>query len=144
MVNDDMPFIVDSVALVLGRQKLTMHVTVHPVIRVRRNNEGELTELVDEETGAIAESFVHIEVDRETDVDILNALTGMIHESMQDVRAATGDWQAMRTKMIEIRNNTQGQSYRLSPPGQGLLGHYRYRPRVHQHSARLHLLLPIL
>ncbi|MBT8130775.1 MAG: NAD-glutamate dehydrogenase, partial [Gammaproteobacteria bacterium] len=29
LVNDDMPFIVDSAALVLHRQKMTIHVTIH-------------------------------------------------------------------------------------------------------------------
>ncbi|MDH3588340.1 MAG: NAD-glutamate dehydrogenase [Gammaproteobacteria bacterium] len=116
MVNDDMPFIVDSIALVLGRQKLTMHVTVHPVIRVRRNNEGELTELVGNAKDGIAESYVHIEVDRETDSSILDAVTSLIDDSMNDVRAATNDWRAMCSKLIEIRNNIQGQTLPLERP----------------------------
>ena len=113
IVNDDMPFIVDSVALVLNRQKLTIHVTIHPVIRVRRNDENELCGLADDEPDALSESFVQIEVDRETDTDVLSAVTDVIHESMLDVRAATTDWVAMRAKLVEIMYATNEQTLPL-------------------------------
>ncbi|MBT8136871.1 MAG: NAD-glutamate dehydrogenase [Gammaproteobacteria bacterium] len=112
IVNDDMPFIVDSVALVLARQKLTMHLTIHPVLQLTRDAKGELTSIEQGKT----ESFVQMEVDRETDSGILDALMNMIRESMHDVRAATGDWQAMRSKMLQIREEVQHQAIPLKQP----------------------------
>ena len=42
MVNDDMPFLVDSVSAAIARQDLAVHITVHPVIRVVRDGRGRL------------------------------------------------------------------------------------------------------
>ncbi|HJS77977.1 MAG TPA: hypothetical protein VJ778_11235, partial [Burkholderiales bacterium] len=36
IVNDDMPFLVDSVAMEVNRQGLMLHLLVHPVLRVVR------------------------------------------------------------------------------------------------------------
>src|SRR5687767_11941612 len=34
IVNDDMPFLVDSVTMEVNRQGLTLHLVIHPVLRV--------------------------------------------------------------------------------------------------------------
>src|SRR5688572_4427511 len=38
IVNDDMPFLVDSVTMEVNRQGLTLHLVVHPVLRALRNH----------------------------------------------------------------------------------------------------------
>ena len=43
IVNDDMPFLVDSVTMEVNRQGLTLHLVIHPVLRVVRDGMGELT-----------------------------------------------------------------------------------------------------
>src|SRR5688572_33331994 len=40
IVNDDMPFLVDSVTMEVNRQGLTLHLLVHPVLRVEREDKG--------------------------------------------------------------------------------------------------------
>src|SRR2546422_467009 len=69
IVNDDMPFLVDSVTMEVNRQGLTLHLLIHPVLRVARDPEGELLSIFqpDESSGGRLESFMHIEVDRQTD-----------------------------------------------------------------------------
>jgi glutamate dehydrogenase len=42
IVNDDMPFLVDSVANALAQRQLTIHRLLHPVVCVNRNSSGEL------------------------------------------------------------------------------------------------------
>src|ERR1051326_8223515 len=42
IVNDDMPFLVDSVTMEVNRQGLTLHLVIHPVLRTVRNAAGEL------------------------------------------------------------------------------------------------------
>ena len=37
IVNDDMPFLVDSVTMEVNRQGLTLHLVIHPVLRVARD-----------------------------------------------------------------------------------------------------------
>ena len=47
IVSDDMPFLVDSVTMELGRQGYVIDLVIHPVIRVRRDADGALTEVLE-------------------------------------------------------------------------------------------------
>ena len=65
MVNDDMPFLVDSVSAAINRQHLGVHITVHPVIRVRRDARGRLLSVsTPDDESAHPESFIRFAVDR--------------------------------------------------------------------------------
>src|SRR5262245_53561490 len=44
VVNDDMPFLVDSVTAELNRRDLTVHLVIHPIIKVARDASGTITE----------------------------------------------------------------------------------------------------
>src|SRR2546425_6579868 len=46
VVNDDMPFIVDSVTAEINRRERNIHLLLHPVVRVRRDSSGRRVELV--------------------------------------------------------------------------------------------------
>ncbi|HTD75662.1 MAG TPA: NAD-glutamate dehydrogenase domain-containing protein, partial [Steroidobacteraceae bacterium] len=101
VVNDDMPFLVDSVGLALTERALTLHFLSHPIFAVVRDRGGNLTALekrADPSTGAKQrlESFQHVEVDRIVDPAALKSLAAQIERSMRDVRAACADWEAMR------------------------------------------------
>src|SRR6267142_169844 len=69
IVNDDMPFLVDSVTMEVNRQGLTLHLVIHPVLRAVRDAKGELLSIFQpsESSEGRLESFMHIEVDRQTD-----------------------------------------------------------------------------
>jgi glutamate dehydrogenase len=101
MVNDNMPFLVDSVAAAINRHGLAIHVTVHPVIRVRRDARGRLKEVLPEEDGGQNESFIRFNVDKETDQQVLSILEHEIYKVLGDVRAAVTDWAKMRGRMYE-------------------------------------------
>ena len=45
MVNDDMPFLVNSVSAAINRHDLGVHITVHPIIRVKRDAKGKIRSL---------------------------------------------------------------------------------------------------
>ena len=107
MVNDDMPFLVDSISLALTRRALTLHFLTHPVFAVVRDGSGTLLSL--RERGDASkirrpaagnkprlESFQHVEVDRIVDPAVLQALAAEIERSMRDVRVACADWLKMR------------------------------------------------
>src|SRR3954463_7680749 len=47
IVNDDMPFLVDSVANAVAQKQLTIHRLLHPVVCVNRDANGELQSLED-------------------------------------------------------------------------------------------------
>src|SRR2546422_6078663 len=75
IVNDDMPFLVDSVTMEVNRHGLTLHLIIHPIVAVARAADGTLiAPAADDATDARRESFIHVEVDRVTDTARLEAL----------------------------------------------------------------------
>ena len=105
IVNDDMPFLVDSVTAELNRQGLTVHLVIHPVVRVRRDASGQLTDLYEPQAApadAVPESFMHIEVDEQTAPELLEQVAQSVEKVLTDVRYAVEDWQKMRTPMLRI------------------------------------------
>jgi glutamate dehydrogenase len=104
MVNDNMPFLVDSVAAAIDRQNLTVHMTIHPVLRLRRDAKGKLKEILprSSEDGE-SESFIRFVVDREPDAQQRSVLEHEIAKVLSDVRVAVRDWRKMRKKMLDAR-----------------------------------------
>ncbi len=67
IVNDDMPFLVDSVTMEINRQGYTLHLLNHPLFPRKRDAEGALESIGAAGQGGPAESLIHVEVDREID-----------------------------------------------------------------------------
>ena len=102
MVNDDMPFLVDSIGLALTQRSLTLHFLAHPIFAVTRDAGGTLTSLSARGRSIVGgkqrlESYQHIEVDRIVDPGALRALHAQIEGAMRDVRAACADWVEMQS-----------------------------------------------
>ncbi len=117
IVNDDMPFLVDSVTAAINRQGFSVHLVVHPVLSVRRDRIGRLVGLL--EPGAAAgdacnESWMLIEFDQCLDRTRLNDLETCIDSVLADVRAAVADWKPMLAKaeaiLRELDERTTGIS----------------------------------
>ena len=111
-VNDDMPFLVDSITGELHRRGLGIHFVIHPVMRLRRNTQGELLEVVKKSGAALAEngpggdkilteSVIHVQFDHVLDPAILKDIETTIRSVLADVRAAVEDWPEMRRRMAE-------------------------------------------
>ncbi len=101
VVTDDMPFLVDSVTMELTRHGFGIHLVVRPVIRVRRDANGSLLEVLASGEGsaaALQESLIHAEVDRLTEPGALDALRDDLVRVLADVRSAVEDWPAMRER----------------------------------------------
>jgi glutamate dehydrogenase len=105
IVTDDMPFLVDSVSMELNRQDLTIHLPIHPVLTVRRDDAGTLVQVLPPDAGpgdGLRESVIHVEVDRQTEPTVLERIRDGIERVLADVRAACEDWAAMRKRVREI------------------------------------------
>lgn len=110
VVTDDMPFLVDSVTNELSRQDRAIHVVVHPQMLVRRDVTGKLLEVLDAAPGdasgvphdVLVESWIHVEIDRETDRDDLKQITADLRRVLSDVRETVEDWQKMRDAALRI------------------------------------------
>jgi len=104
IVNDDMPFLVDSVTMAVNRAGLTLHLIIHPVLCVERDDSGILQRCSGRECGdgSLYESIMHLEVDRRTEKEELEALRENIESVLGDVRTAVSDWQPMCDRMRDI------------------------------------------
>src|SRR5437764_7477980 len=105
IVSDDMPFVVDSVTMELGREGHSIDLVIHPVMLVKRDAEGRLIEVLEPDSDAsdaIPESVLHAEVVREPDPDRLERLRDGIERVLNEVRAAVEDWHPMRNRMLEL------------------------------------------
>ena len=103
IVTDDMPFLVDSVAMELNRNGLVIHLPIHPVVVVRRDEAGGLVEVLppDAEDG-VPESYLHFEVDRQSEPDVLDRLRSEVERVLEDVKASVEDWAGMREQVRTI------------------------------------------
>ena len=103
IVTDDMPFMVDSVRMVLNGRGYTSHLVIHPVMRVRRNGNGDIDAVLAVEgpdgEGTAVEALIHIETDRQTEPAVLDSIADEMLSVLGDVRAAVEDWGGMRERM---------------------------------------------
>ena len=102
VVNDDMPFLVDSVAATITAQGLSIDRLIHPVVPIQREAAGRLSAIG--EPGIIhpsfkAESMIYIETPR-VDAKQRKELMAALEVTLGDVRAAVNDWPKMRAVML--------------------------------------------
>lgn len=113
VVTDDMPFLVDSVTNELSRQGRGIHVVIHPQVVVRRDITGKLIEILGPDCDAhgpatarphdsLVESWIHVEIDRETDKADLKQITADLQRVLSDVRESVEDWEKMREAALRI------------------------------------------
>ncbi|MFC9299186.1 NAD-glutamate dehydrogenase [Streptomyces sp. NPDC057011] len=113
VVTDDMPFLVDSVTNELSRQGRGIHVVIHPQVVVRRDVTGKLIEILGPDCDAhgprtarphdsLVESWIHVEIDRETDKADLKQITVDLLRVLSDVRESVEDWEKMREAALRI------------------------------------------
>jgi glutamate dehydrogenase len=99
IVNDDMPFLVDSVANAVAARQLTIHRLLHPVVCVDRDSVGEL-QRVEPLCGdkSRRESMMYLELDR-ADARGRQELAADLRRVLDDVRLAVRDWESLQGKM---------------------------------------------
>ncbi len=104
IVNDDMPFLVDSVSAEIHRRDRKIHLLLHPVIRTVRDSGGKRVEITDTQHAppeAIVESYMHVEIDQETEPAELEAIRTSLESTLRTVRLAVQDWRSMRARLRE-------------------------------------------
>ncbi|MBA3417578.1 MAG: NAD-glutamate dehydrogenase, partial [Geodermatophilaceae bacterium] len=116
VVSEDMPFLVDSVTAELSRLGRRLHHVVHPVLVVRRDIAGALRQVCDTSdpgrcpADGVVESWMHVEIDRETEPEALAQIEADLRRVLNDVREAVEDWGKMRAAAVRIAReleNTQ-------------------------------------
>jgi glutamate dehydrogenase len=99
IINDDMPFLVDSIATTIFAQGLEIDRLVHPVVAVQRDAKGKLVDLADAGDAA-RESMIYLETGR-ADAKARRALESALRSTLGDVRVAVADWPKMQARMAE-------------------------------------------
>lgn len=139
IVNDDMPFLVDSIANEFNRREIAVHLLAHPVLAARRDLDGDLVGIALEAgERARSESMMHIEIDRQTDPVLQDEIASALTRVLAEVRLAVDDWRAMRRACLDaIVDLAPGRAPDLAEYDDFLrwleanhftfLGHRRYR-----------------
>ncbi len=112
IVNDDMPFLVDSVTMALAEQGIAVHVLGHPVVKMTRDAQGILLTVGE---GA-PESLIHMEIDRQS-IEAMKDVERTIRSSLCDVRAIVADWDAMRAKLLSVADELTTRTMPISDAG---------------------------
>lgn len=104
IAHDDMPFLVDSLRMEINRQGFTMHLIIHyGGLKVRRDKKGIITEVLPFNSSVgesiVAEAPIYIEIDRQTQPEVLDNLKQHLDEILTDVHATVEDWSKMRNNV---------------------------------------------
>ncbi len=102
IVNDDMPFLVNSVTGAINASNRVVHLIIHPILTVARGPEGRLCDIVEPGVAGTRESWMQIEITSEAGPADLAQLTQTLSKVLADVRAAVTDWQPMRRVLREV------------------------------------------
>ncbi|MEM0906517.1 MAG: NAD-glutamate dehydrogenase, partial [Pseudomonadota bacterium] len=115
-LNDDKPFLFGSLKNELHDQSIDVHLIVHPIFAVERDDQGHLISFHGEARhgdGFAHESFVHVHVAAIDDAHHREALTRTLLAVHNDVDAAVGDWPAMRRVLEQATADLRN----TPPPG---------------------------
>jgi glutamate dehydrogenase len=104
IVNDDMPFLVDSVMGELTDRGLEPRLVAHPVFGLSRDADGRLTKFTGQgaaEAGHSRESFIHLHVERVDDAARRAEIVRAIEDVLSAVRVTVQDWRPMVARIRE-------------------------------------------
>ena len=113
LVTDDMSFLVDSVVAALQGLGAEVHLVIHPVLGVDRDDEGQLREVVrrrDTPQGMPLESIMQVQVAAQPEARH-GVMETTVRSVLDDVRQAVRDWQPMSDRCLQL-----AQELRSNPP----------------------------
>jgi glutamate dehydrogenase len=103
VVNDDMPFLVDSVMAELAEHGADVRLVVHPVFAVTRDPQGRLSDLkAMPATAALRESIIHIHMARIDDDAKRGEIVAALEQVLADIRLCVQDWRPMMGHLGDI------------------------------------------
>lgn len=123
IITDDMPFLVDSLRMVINRLGLVSHLIMHMGgLRLRRDAQHQVTAILPrkgedtiDEKGVSTEAAIFIEIDRQTDASVLKDLHSNFERVIEDTRVVVKDWMPMREKVREAIAELEEVSKVLDP-----------------------------
>lgn len=114
----DMPFLVDSLRIALGRLGLTPHLMLNSPIKIVRDKNNKIKQLATASDKRIkatsTETAFFIEIDRITEQSLLDNLVQELHSVVSDISLTVNDWQQMKGKLNETIATVKKAKYHCS------------------------------
>jgi glutamate dehydrogenase len=126
IVNDNMPFLVDSVTMAINKTGRTAHWIVHPLMSVARNADGTVDNASTVAAATAAgrndpvESLILVECDRIVSAADQQALIEDLQRVLADVRAAVEDWQPMLSRVKSLTAASEKFAKSQESHGEGI------------------------
>ncbi|MCC5792528.1 MAG: NAD-glutamate dehydrogenase [Legionellaceae bacterium] len=106
IVLEDMPFLVDTIRMLINRMGFSTHLIIHMgAFHLERHKNGTIKNVLDRfhkpTSKSSTEALILIEMDRQTDAEVLQQLHDNIARVLEDNKAVVEDWGIMREKVKE-------------------------------------------
>ncbi len=112
-VNDDMPFLIDSILALLKQKRLKVRSFLHPILNIRRNLHHKMQDIAQsaaEKSGYHLESMTYFELKGHLSDAQRATLKKELERVLKDVRLVVEDWTHMRQQNVqtieELENTT--------------------------------------
>ena len=112
IINDDMPFLVDSVVMQFDNCGIEIKNILHPILTAKRSADGKIISFVKE--GDIAnESIMQLHLARISD-DQIDSLKLRLTEILETVKMVVGDWRGMINLAKKSSHNFRQQNAKIA------------------------------
>jgi len=116
ILNDDVPFLLDSLLSELQARNLKIHTVLHPVLTLRRDKKGKLIEVVNPmalgHDGVVTESFISVHVE-ELSAQEQDELRDVLLNLMKRVQMVVHDWLPMRNRLTNVATSLSTEMPRV-------------------------------
>ncbi len=106
IVNDDMPFLVDSIAALIKKFDIEIKNVIHPIYAVSRDKSGSLTSIVAKDVGKL-ESLIQVHIHKISDKNCA-LLEKEIAQLLETIKVVVADWKemlsALKASQAQIKN----------------------------------------
>lgn len=102
ILNDDMPFLVDSVLDELAENSNPIFLLLHPIEKVRRLVSTGVITSSTKKMNETKESFIHVHVERISSAGARAALVKRLETVLREIRLAVLDWAPMMDRVIKV------------------------------------------
>jgi len=103
VINDDMPFLVDSLTAIFSERGIGIHTLLHPLLVVARDSKGGRLGLAEPGSdGSMRESVIQAQIDQVGDDAALAEMETDIRQVLADVRVTVEDWKPILAKLADV------------------------------------------
>ncbi|MBZ0333915.1 NAD-glutamate dehydrogenase [Marinobacter sp. AL4B] len=104
ILHPNIPFLIDSLRIVVNQREIGTHSIQHSVLQVEREKTGKLKKIHGAKTSASSgyEAFIVLEIDRHTSPKDLSGLEENLQSVLHEVRIAVEDFPVVQDKVADI------------------------------------------